>query len=76
MRRPSRISPLPRRTRPADLYLTVTGRESTAGLPAVQDWPVDEDWDAGVAPLVVRAGVRFAGGYVASASWLFGVTVS
>ena len=60
----------------ADLYLTITGRESTAGLAAVQNWPVDEDWDAGVAPLVVRAGVRFAGGYVASAAYLFGVTVA
>ena len=60
----------------ADLYLTITGRESTADLPAVQDWPSDEDWPAGVAPLAVRVGARFAGGYVASMSYLFGVAVS
>jgi len=60
----------------ADLYLTITGTQSTAGIPAVQDWPIDEDWDAGVLPLVVRAGVRFAGGYVATAAYTFGVTVS
>ena len=60
----------------ADLYLTITGTQSSAGIPAVQDWPIDEDWDAGVLPLVVRAGVRFAGGYVATAAYTFGVTVS
>lgn len=60
----------------ADLYLTITGRESTAGLPAVEDWPADEDWPAGVAPLAVRVGARFAGGHVASAGFLFAVAVS
>lgn len=59
----------------ADLWLTITGTRSTADIPAVQDWPVDEDWPAGTLPLVVRTGVRFAGGYVASTAWLFGVTV-
>jgi hypothetical protein len=63
------------RSTTADLYLTLTGRESTADLPAVQDWPVDEDWDAGVLPLVVRAGARFPGGVVVSTGYLFGVTV-
>ena len=60
----------------ADLYLTVTGRASTAGLAAVEDWPADEDWAAGAAPLAVRAGARFAGGGVASASFLFAVAVA
>jgi hypothetical protein len=59
----------------ADLYLTVTGRDSTADLAAVQDWPGDEDWPAGVAPLAVRVGVRFAGGLVVSRSYPFAVTV-
>ena len=60
----------------ADLYLTVTGRASTAELAAVENWPADEDWAAGAAPLAVRAGARFAGGGVASASFLFGVVVA
>lgn len=59
----------------ADLCLTVTGRESTADLAAVQDWPGDEDWPAGVAPLAVRVGARFAGGAVVSSSYVFAVTV-
>ena len=60
----------------ADLFLTVTGRDSTADLGPVENWPEDQDWPAGVAPLAVRAGARFAGGYVASSSWLFAVAVS
>ena len=44
----------------ADLYLTVTGRASTAELAAVQNWPADEDWAAGAAPLAVRAGARLS----------------
>ena len=60
----------------ADLYLTITAREPTASLPAVQNWPADEDWPAGTLPLAVRVGARFAGGYVASESYLFGLTVS
>jgi hypothetical protein len=59
----------------ADLYLTITGTGSTAGLPAVEDWPGEEDWDAGVLPLAVRVGARFAGGVVVGQSYLFGVTV-
>ena len=59
----------------ADLYLTITGTGSTAGLPAVQDWPAEEDWDAGVLPLAVRVGARFPGGVVIGESFLFGVTV-
>ena len=60
----------------ADLCLTVTGRASTADLPAVQDWPADEDWAAGIAPLAVRVGARFPGGRIVGASFLFGVVVS
>lgn len=63
------------RTTSADLFLTITGREATADLDAVQDWPADEDWPEGVAPLAVRVGARFAGGFVASTSYLFGVVV-
>lgn len=59
----------------ADLYLTITGTGSTAELPAVQDWPAEEDWDAGVLPLAVRVGARFPGGVVIGQSYLFGVTV-
>lgn len=59
----------------ADLYLTITGRESTAGLAAVQDWPADEDWPAGVAPVAVRVGARFTGGRIVGSSYLFGVAV-
>ena len=59
----------------ADLYLMVTGRASTADLAAVENWPADEDWAAGAAPLAVRAGARYAGGGVASAAFLFAVVV-
>ncbi|HEY8202854.1 MAG TPA: hypothetical protein VII47_16080 [Actinomycetota bacterium] len=59
----------------ADLYLSLTGRDSTADLAAVQDWPDDEDWPAGVAPLAVRVGARFAGGLVVSTTYPFAVTV-
>jgi hypothetical protein len=60
----------------ADLYLTITGTGSTAGLPAVEDWPGEEDWAAGVLPLAVRVGARFAGGLVIGQSYLFGVSVT
>ena len=60
----------------ADLYLTVTGRAPTADLAAVENWPADEDWAAGAAPLAVRVGVRFVGGGVASATFLFAVLVA
>lgn len=63
------------RTTEADLFLTITGTQPTGALPAVQDWPADEDWPEGVAPLAVRVGARFTGGYVASTSFLFSVAV-
>ena len=59
----------------ADLYLTLTARAPTAGLGAVQDWPVDEGWPAGVAPLAIRVGARFAGGQVVGATFPFALTV-
>ena len=59
----------------ADLYLTITGREPTADLAAVTDWPADEDWAAGAAPLAVRVGARFPGGGIVGMTYLFGVTV-
>ena len=60
----------------ADLFLTIAGRESTADLPAVQDWPGDEDWPAGVAPLAVRLGARFPGGVVVGETFVFPVAVT
>ena len=59
----------------ADLYLSITARDSTVGLEAVQDWPAEEDWPAGVAPLAVRAGARFVGGGVTSATFTFALRV-
>ncbi len=60
----------------ADLCLTITGRESTADLPAAHNWPADEDWPAGVAPLAIAVGARFPGGSVVQAAYLFQVRVS
>jgi len=60
----------------ADLYLTITGRASTADLAAVQDWPADEDWPAGVAPVAVGVGARFTGGGVVGTQFPFAVAVA
>jgi hypothetical protein len=60
----------------ADLYLTITARSPTADLAAVQDWPTEEDWPAGVAPLAVAVGVRFPGGEVVATQFPFAVTVT
>lgn len=60
----------------ADLFLTIAGRESTADLPAVQDWPGDEDWPAGVAPLAAPVGARFPGGVVVGETFVFPVAVT
>ena len=59
----------------ADLYLTVKARGSTAGLAPVQNWPADEDWPAGVAPVAVAVGARFAGGGVVGTQFPFAITV-
>jgi hypothetical protein len=45
------------------VYLTVTGKGSTAGFEAVCDWPYPEVCtEAGQAPLSIVAGMRFKGG--------------
>ena len=59
----------------ADLHVTLTGKESTADLPAVTNWPTTEDWPAGVAPLSLVVGVRYANGAVVSESFPWAVTV-
>ncbi len=59
----------------ADLYLTITGRASTAALAPVVDWPADEDWPGGVAPVAVGVGARFAGGGVVGTRFPFAVKV-
>ncbi len=58
------------------LYLTISGRAPTAGLAAVHDWPADEDWPAGLAPVAVAVGARFTGGGVVGVRFPFGVTVA
>lgn len=59
----------------AVLQLELTGKASTADLPAVQDWPSTEDWPAGVAPASVVVGVRFQNGQVVSQRFNFAVAV-
>ena len=47
------------KTHEAVLYLTMTGKNSTAGLAAVCDWPEPGDcWPEGTAPAAIVAGVR------------------
>ena len=59
----------------AVLRLEVTGKNSTADLPAVQDWPTTEDWPAGVAPASVVVGARYENGQVVSQRFTFAVEV-
>lgn len=59
----------------AVLHMTVTGKNSTADLQAVTDWPETEDWQAGVAPLSIVVGVRYQGGEVFVQRFNFAVTV-
>lgn len=59
----------------ADLHLTLTGKESTSDLMAVTDWPADEDWLAGVAPLSIVVGMRYTNGQVVSERFTWAVTV-
>lgn len=60
----------------AVLYITLTGKNSTADLPAVCDWPEPGDcWPEGVAPVSIRAGVRFPGGLAVPERFTFGVVV-
>lgn len=60
----------------ATLYLTMTGKNSTADLPAVCDWPEPGVcWPEGVAPVSIVAGVRYPGGLIISERFDFGVVV-
>jgi hypothetical protein len=60
----------------ATLYLTMTGKGSTAGLPAVYDWPDDGDeWPAGVAPVAIAAGARYQRGVMVVETFAFAVQV-
>jgi len=57
------------------LHMTVTGKNSTADLEAVTDWPGTEDWPVGVAPLAIVVGVRYQGGEICVQRFDFAVTV-
>ena len=58
------------------LELTMTGKNSTADLWAVCDWPEPGVcWDAGVAPVAIAAGVRFPGGVTIAEQFAFAVEV-
>jgi hypothetical protein len=58
------------------LQLTMTATSSTADLDAVSDWPEPgTSWPAGVAPVSIVAGVRFAGGGVLTERFDFYVVV-
>jgi hypothetical protein len=60
----------------ATLYLTLTGKMSTAELWPVCDWPEPGVcWSEGVAPMSIVAGVRFAGGAVVAERFDFAVLV-
>jgi hypothetical protein len=60
----------------AVLYITLTGKNSTADLPAVCDWPGPGDcWPEGVAPVSIVAGVRFPGGLAVGEQFPFAVVV-
>jgi len=60
----------------AVLHLTMTGKKSTADLPAVCDWPEPGVcWDEGEAPVSIAAGVRFKGGQVVAERFSFAVVV-
>ena len=58
------------------LYLTITGKNSTADLLAVCDWPQPGYcWPDGVAPLSIVVGVRYEGGVVIAERFPFAVRV-
>ena len=60
----------------AVLHLTMTGKDSTASLPAVCGWPEPGDcWPEGTAPVLIAAGVRYQGGLVISEQFAFEVVV-
>jgi hypothetical protein len=58
------------------LEITITGKNSTADLPAVCDWPEPGDcWPEGVAPVSIAAGMRYSGGGVYGEQFPFAVIV-
>ncbi|MFN2224981.1 MAG: hypothetical protein ACK2UY_01715 [Anaerolineae bacterium] len=58
------------------LHLTVTGKNSTADLQAVCDWPLQGDcWPDGVAPLAIAVGARFKKGELVVEWFPFSVEV-
>lgn len=58
------------------LHLTMTGKDSTADLAAVCDWPEPGDcWPEGVAPVSIVVGARFSGGLVYTEAFPFAVKV-
>lgn len=60
----------------ATLYLTMTGKDSTADLPAVCDWPEPGlCWPEGAAPVTIAVGVRFKGGLATGEQFPFSVEV-
>jgi len=60
----------------AVLHLTVKGKNSTAGLAAVHDWPTAGiNWQQGTVPLAMVVGVRFKGGQVITKTFTFAVKV-
>jgi hypothetical protein len=60
----------------AVLHLTMTGKKSTTGLPAVCDWlEPGVCSDKGQAPVAIAAGVRFKGGQVVAQLFPFVVVV-
>ena len=63
------------RTNSAVLHLTMTGKESTADLPAVNDGHADEEWHAGVAPCSAVVGIHYADGQLITESFPFAVEV-
>jgi hypothetical protein len=60
----------------ATLYVTLTGKRSTAELWPVCDWPdAGICWPEGVAPISLVAGVRFPGGGIAAERFNFAVLI-
>jgi hypothetical protein len=58
------------------LHLAMQGKNSTAGLPAVCDWPEPGVcWPEGVAPVSIAVGVRYPGGLVVAERFAFAVKV-
>jgi hypothetical protein len=60
----------------ATLYVTLTGKSSTADLWSICGWPdTGICWPDGVAPISLATGVRFTGGGIAAERFNFAVVV-